>query len=212
MKSLFIIVFCALALSGCQTVKNPDVWEASIVRDEQGKVIKRFIPVELFTGADWDGKHILTLSSPVNTSRGRNGWIKTPAIGLRGNTVITRERNSAGKIYQEYEVNKYEDGIEMSYQNRRGRISNDTVTENKFPLGWWHPGESRRYCGKYGSQLTILDIDYGSSHGVKFHWKINCNNECESTYKFFPGSSNSNADLREHPNIKLPNVKRVCDK
>ncbi len=223
MKNLFIVGICGVLISACQTtntaktVINPktgeaeSVWAASIVRDEQGKVIKRFIPVELFTGADWDGKHILTLDTPVNKKRGR-GEIVTPYINYRGVPVIKRERYERGRIYQEFEINGERDGLEMTYQNRRGVKSvTHSITKNKFPLGSWRPGESRAYCDmRRNTQLTIIDLDYGDQHGIKFHWKIDCDEECESTYIFKPYSSIAIADIRKHPEIELAEIEKNC--
>ena len=55
------IVFAALSslLVGCSSLTEPEqnVWAKSYNETTQ----QRFIPVELFTGATWDGKHQLQL-------------------------------------------------------------------------------------------------------------------------------------------------------
>lgn len=223
--SVILVAFC---LTGCQTSDKAtasaiparsaanapkNIWESSIIRDEKGNVAKRFIPVELFTGAKWNGTQNLTINTPVNTwqNRYKSMHVQSPVKGLRGNMVISRDRIHKGKIYQEFEINKHGDGLAMTYQNRRGRVSRYPVTESKFPIGWWKPGESRRYCGRYRTQLTILDLDYGGAHGIKFHWKIACPKDCESVYVFLPERGLDIADVRSHPDIALPDVKRACD-
>jgi hypothetical protein len=207
-------VMSAIAAPTSSTVATPkNVWESSIIRDEKGNVVKRYIPVEMFTGAKWSGSHILTISTPVDIRQNRykSMHVRSPVKGLTGNMVISRDRTHRGRIYQEFEINKYGDGLAMTYQDRRGRISRHPVTESKFPIGWWKPGESRRYCGRYSTQLTILDLDYGGAHGIKFHWKISCTNDCESVYVFLPERGLDTADVRPHPDIVLPDLKRVCD-
>ena len=68
MKSVVfgLVILVAFHLTGCQTtdemsasatptsstaVAEKNIWESSIVRDEKGNVVQRFIPVEMFTGA-----------------------------------------------------------------------------------------------------------------------------------------------------------------
>ena len=234
MKSVVfgLVILVAFHLTGCQTtdemsdsatptptptsstaVAEKNIWESSIVRDEKGNVVQRFIPVEMFTGAKWNGSQNLTISTPVDIrqNRRKSMHVQSPVKGLAGNMVISRVRTSRGRIYQEFEINQYGDGLAMTYQDRRGRIFRRTVTESKFPVGWWKPGESRRYCGRLSTQLTILDLDYGGAHGIKFHWKIGCSKDCESVYVFLPESGLDIADVRPHPDIVLPDLKRVCD-
>ena len=230
MKSVVfgLVILAAFHLTGCHTtdemsasatltssttVASKNIWESSIIRDEKGNVVKRFIPVEMFTGAKWNGSQNLTISTPVDIRQNRHKsmHVQSPVKGLAGNMVISRVRTHRGRIYQEFEINKFGDGLAMTYQDRRGRISRRPVTESKFPIGWWKPGESRRYCGQYSTQLTILDLDYGGAHGIKFHWKIACSKDCESVYVFLPERGLDTADVRPHPDIVLPDLKRVCD-
>jgi hypothetical protein len=193
---------------------SADVWEDSIVRDSQGKIIKRFIPVELFSGADWGGAHELTLASKVNTLQGKGREMRVwgPVKGHFDRDVIARKRNSKGLIYQEFEINRYADGMAMTYQERRGRTMARIVTHNKFPLGWWEPDESRRYCGQDRTQLTIIDLDQGWSNGIRFHWKIgSCGKECESIYVFTPGKGLTQYTPAADRNINVDSQKSVCD-
>ena len=183
-------------------------WESSIVKDDHGNVLKRFIPVELFTGANWDGKQEITINTPVDIWQ-RSMHVQAPVSGKSGSKVIVRERDIKGRIYQEFDINQHQDGLEMTYQDRRGRITRVTVTVNKFPLGWWKPGESRIYCDKGNTQLTILDLVVGSSYGIKFHWKTRWS-EGESVYEFAPNRGLVKADVRSHPEIDLPVAKDVC--
>jgi hypothetical protein len=211
-----------LLLPACQTaitVINPkigeteSVWENSIERDPQGNIIRRFIPVELFTGAKWDGTNNLTTNTPVNNRQnpGKTLHVQAPMKGVHGNTVVVRNNQWNGHIYQEFDINKYGDGMAMTYQNRRGVVYDHTVTENKFPLGWWTPKESRRYCDYNRTQLTILDLDYGTSHGIKFFWKIpTCGKECEGVYVFVPDGGLLSGYMQPYPEGELPDGKSVC--
>ncbi len=98
MKYSIVLVMAALWLSACQTSKtvtNPNtgktesVWEASIERDAKGKIIRRFIPVELFTGANWNGVHELSINTQVSILQDTMR-VKTPVEGVYGGMVITR--------------------------------------------------------------------------------------------------------------------------
>jgi hypothetical protein len=223
-----LVILAAFHLTGCQTtseistsatptsstaVTPNNFWKSSIVRDEKGNVVKRFIPVEMFTGAKWNGSLNLTISTAVDIlqNRHKSMHVRSPVKGFTGNMVISRVRTSRGRIYQEFEINQYGDGLAMTYQNRRVRISGRPVTENKFPIGWWKPGESRRYCGRFNTQLTIRDLDYGGVHGITFHWKMTCSKDCESVYVFLPERGLDAADIRPHSDIVLPDLKRACD-
>ncbi len=216
MRRKFLGLVCTvfLVLPGCQAAKNPAVWESSIVKDDNGNVLKRFIPVELFTGADWDGKQEITMNTPVDIwqNRSRSMHVQAPVSGKSGSKVIVRERQSRreGRIYQEFYINQNQDGLEMTYQERRGRITRVSVTVNKFPLGWWKPGESRIYCDEGNTQLTIVDLVVGSSYGIKFHWKTRWNEGGESVYEFAPNRGLVISDLRSHPEIDLTVAKDVC--
>ena len=121
MKSVVfgLIILAAFHLTGCQTtgemsasatptnstaVAPKNIWESSIIRDEKGKVVKRFIPVEMFTGAKWNGRQNLTISTPVDIRQNRRQsmHVQSPVTGLAGNMVISRVRPLSGTIYQEF--------------------------------------------------------------------------------------------------------------
>ena len=192
-KNLFGLLMVTLLLGGCQTASNPEIWKASIVYDKNGKAIKRFIPVELFTGAKWDGKNVLTLNTPSNSWQSSDYRVNvvTPAKSIvHDRTVIKRDRTrSSGRVYQEFEINKNKDGLTMTYQNRRGRIGYD-ITASKFPIGWWKLGQTKKYDdGMAQTEVSILDLDT-AGHGIEIEWKTNFSEGGHYIYRYLPERGN----------------------
>jgi len=171
---------------------SSEVWRSSIVYDDKEKAVERFIPVELFTGAKWDGKQVLTIMTPAKTSQNNWGTLKvqSPAKSKTSDSlVISRfriEYKTNAPIYQEFDINDSKDGIAMIYQNRRGRIHSRVVTANKFPIGWWKIGEKKQYDdGEAQTEITIIELD-GPDHSIKFRWKTTFDEGGHYIYTFVP--------------------------
>ena len=142
----------------------------------------RFIPIELWTGGEWNGSRELRMT-PASLSFGKRGEkrISGPAAWKRpsnGETIQVYERNNKGKK-QLFALSSRGDGLGRVYDSRYAR---DCVDEVKFPLGIWKEGESRVFdvsCNN-GSlrrkiDLTIekLDFNYdGVPHSLQFHWVV----------------------------------------
>jgi len=142
----------------------------------------RFIPVELWTGAEWDGAHVIRMSK-ADLSFGERGekGITGPFEWTRpktGERLLVYERSNRDKR-QLFTITNDGTGLGRVYDSRYGR---DCVNEVKFPLGYWKQGEMRVYNVKCNGdkklrplKVTIKDLDFvyqGMSHSLRFHWLI----------------------------------------
>lgn len=168
------------ALATSVTVNAADMSKWAAAHDRAAGA--RFIPVELWTGGEWDGSRELRLTR-ANLSFGKRGekHISGPIAWTRastGETLQVYERNNRGKK-QLFALSSRGDGLGRVYDSRYGR---DCVDEVKFPLGSWKEGEMRVFdvaCndGKLRRriELTIekLDFEYnGVPHSLQFHWVV----------------------------------------
>jgi hypothetical protein len=142
----------------------------------------RFIPIELWTGAEWDGTRELTLSrASLSFGKRNEKRITGPVAWTRpgtGETLQVYERNDRGKK-QLFALSSRGDGLGRVFDSRYGR---DCVDEVKFPLGLWKDGETRVFdvsCnnGKLQRRLEVtierLDFNFeGVPHSLKFHWVV----------------------------------------
>ena len=191
---------CALALLAvgwpkAALAQSNDVWTAATIV-ENGKPSRRFIPFQLWSGAQWDGTFEIVDYTVSRTDQPENN----PPITIHGpiasefapGQVYERSRKSPrlGVVYQLFQINRTRDGVAMVYQNRGGKISKQTITENKFPLGWWAAGEARTYDDQGRTTITIEDLDFvyrGRPHSIKFHWTTNLESDNTSHYIYSPG-------------------------
>jgi len=142
----------------------------------------RFIPVELWTGAEWDGTTELRLNR-AHLAFGQRGEkrITGPVQWTRpgtGETIPVYERNNRGKK-QLFALSSRADGLGRVYDSRYDR---DCVDEVKFPLGLWKDGEKRVFdvsCNggrlRRTIELTIERLDFeheGTPHSLQFHWVV----------------------------------------
>ena len=64
LKHFFAAILCLSVLSCAGFITEENIYRD---KDDYSSTNARFIPVELFTGAKWDGKHVLKLKK-VSTS------------------------------------------------------------------------------------------------------------------------------------------------
>lgn len=163
---------------GAADAADPSKWAASY--DPATKT--RFIPVELWTGGEWDGVRELRMTR-ANLSFGKRGEkrITGPMAWTRpgsGEAMQVYERNNRGKK-QLFALSSRGDGLGRVFDSRYER---DCVDEVKFPLGLWKEGETRVFevsCnnGKMRRkiELTIETMDFvheGVPHSLQFHWVV----------------------------------------
>lgn len=168
---------------------------------------ERFIPVELFTGGLWDGRHELTLkevtTSACASSDGKqcdNYYITGPFKTEKNNTKIEWAGNGisyyrrtfstrSGLVESFFTINASKDGLVRIYDKRK-RWGERTYTGlgNKFPLGNWKQGEVRTYATRRPTTIEIIELD-GADHCLTFRWVLGDGKErnTDNNYTFCPG-------------------------
>lgn len=195
------VVFLALALVAAQPARA-DVWADSY----DPATTTRFIPVELWTGADWDGAKVIK-AGKADLTFGRRGEksITGPEPYVRPGTneqILVYRRENRGKV-QLFTISSNKDGIGRVYDSRYDRNCTDEV---KFPLGLWTQGETRAFevrCGEKVRriELTIEDIAYvvgGVSHSLRYRWVVDGGRQkgTDNTYVYSPRLGN--VEVIEH--------------
>lgn len=194
-SKVLVLVALSLTAFSLQAIEPTTHWAASY--DAAGET--RFIPVELWTGGEWDGNRDLRLTKAdlVFGQRGEKRLVgplawKRPSTG---ETLQVYERHNRGKK-QLFALSTRGDGLGRVYDSRYGR---DCINEVKFPLGLWKKGERRVFqvaCngGKLHRtiELTIEEIDYtyrGAPHSLRFKWVVDGGRErnTDMTYIYSPG-------------------------
>jgi hypothetical protein len=174
---------------------------------------ERFIPVELWAGAEWNGGRDLEMpkvdgnyrhNSAAYSIRGPTEWKHSAT----GQTHFVYERinpQRGGPKWQLFVVNEERTGLGRLYD---GRPNQDTRTFSgglKFPLGLWKEGETKKFAYKVyeGSRdservesITIKQIDFSmgnDKHCLEFYWTVTDKSEKKlydhHTYAYCPGKS-----------------------
>jgi hypothetical protein len=166
---LLQFVLC-LVLAGAARAEDWSAWQRAF--DPATRT--RYIPVELWTGASWDGTQEIRMA-PAALAFGQRGdkSIKGP---VAWNGMQVYERQNRDKL-QRFAIRDDRTGLGRVFDSRyptcRGEV--------KFPLGRWKQGEVREYlldCER-GRQrplkVTIEEIDFvhdGMPHSLRFHWLL----------------------------------------
>lgn len=166
----------------------------------------RFIPLELWTGGDWDGTRELRLTrADLRFGKRSEKRISGPVDWVRpgsGETIKVYERNNKGKK-QLFALSSRGDGLGRVYDSRYER---DCIDEVKFPLGLWRQGETRVFevsCNggkmRRSIELTIQKIDFeyaGVPHSLQFHWVVDGGKGrgTDMTYVYSPGRGLASLD------------------
>ena len=153
---------------------------------------QRFIPVELFTGANWNGKHQLNLNEVSTTACytviGRNrpcdqvelsGPFLTEAnntkiewVGDKVPYYIRKFRIRGEQVESHFTINNSRDGLVRIFDKRKkwGTRTYDGLG-SKFPLGYWKQGEVRTYPSKRPTRIEIVELN-GPDHCLTFRWVV----------------------------------------
>lgn len=179
MRVWVFAVLILLAVGQFFSEARADAWEDAY--DPATKT--RFIPVELWTGAKWDGRRDLEMT-PASLKFGKNldkeiDGPKPWTNPVNGAQHQVYERSDKGKI-QLFTVRSDKIGMGRVFDSRGNRSCEPGF---KFPLGLWKQGESRTVefiCWKedgkaYPRTMTIVieEIDFvyaGAPHALRFHW------------------------------------------
>lgn len=161
----------------------------------------RFIPVELWTGAPWDGSEVLRMG-PADLKFGNR--FEKHITGPRdwtdpgtGRTYPTYRRDNRGKV-QLFTLRPDGQGLGRVYDSRGPRYCEPGM---KFPLGRWREGERRTFafeCRRDGRArtetvvVTMEKLDFthdGVPHSLRFHWVIGDGRQENSNnaYTYSPG-------------------------
>ena len=172
---------------------NADLTASKAKEKSNNAINTRFIPVELFTGAPWNGKHELSLK-PINTSAcakvvGRNKpcdnyYITGPFETDENNSQIkwagehvsyyrrVYSTPRSGEVESFFTINNSKDGLVRIYDKRKqwgARTYNGLGS--KFPLGYWKQGEVRVYPSRRPTRIEIIELD-DPDHCLTFRWTI----------------------------------------
>ncbi|WP_143592005.1 hypothetical protein [Tenacibaculum holothuriorum] len=172
---------------------------------------ERFIPVELFTGAKWDGKHELVLKEvsssakacdPITGKRCTTYTITGPyktkindtKIEWVGNEIPYYRRTFStkrgGDVESFFTINNSRDGLVRIYDKRK-KWGEKTFNGlgSKFPLGYWKQGEIRVYPSRRPTRIEIIELD-GPNHCLTFRWVVGQGKERnqDNIYTFCPDS------------------------
>ena len=136
----------------------------------------RFIPVELWTGAAWDGTQEIRMA-PAALQFGHRGD-KEITGPKEWNGIQVYERLNRDKL-QLFAIRDDRTGLGRVFDSRYPQLG--CRGEVKFPLGRWRQGEVREYrldCGRgrqHPLKVTIEEIDFvhdGVPHSLRFHWLL----------------------------------------
>ncbi len=206
--NIFFVTFLCVSFFACArfTPEEKVYWD----KDDNSSTKERFIPVELFTGGKWDGKHELILKEVSTTAcasvSGRQrpcgniyvtGPFKTEInntkIEWAGNEVSYYRRTFSiprrGKVESFFTINNSRDGLVRIYDKRKqwgARTYNGLGS--KFPLGYWKQGEVRSYPSRRTTRIEIIELD-GPNHCLTFRWTIGrgpFSRNSDNNYTFCP--------------------------
>lgn len=166
----------------------------------------RFIPVELWTGAAWDGAKVIKAGkADLTFGAGGAKRITGPEPFVRpdtNETIQVYRRENRGKV-QLFTISSGKDGLGRVYDSRNDK--RPCTDEVKFPLGLWKQGETRTFELKCGSRtrqirLKIEEIDYvyrGYPHSLRYRWTLDGGGKgSDNTYVYSPGKGN--VEVQEH--------------
>jgi hypothetical protein len=170
-RTLLPVALC-LALTGVARAEDWSAWQ----RAYDPTTRTRFIPVELWTGALWDGTQEIRMA-PAALEFGRRGdkSIKGPTTW---NGIEVYERPYRDNKLQLFAIRPDRTGLGRVFDSRH----HVCLGEVKFPLGRWKQGEVRAYqldCVRekwpQPLKVTIEEIDFvydGVPHSLRFHWLL----------------------------------------
>jgi len=207
LKHFSAAILCLSILSCAGFITEENIYRD---KDDYSSTNARFIPVELFTGAKWDGKHALILkevstsTSACDSANGKRcttynitGPFKTVGndtkIEWAGDEISyylrTFSTRSFGNVKSFFTINNSRDGLVRIYDERKqwgARTYNGLGS--KFPLGYWKQGEVRSYPSRRPTKIEIIELD-GPNHCLTFRWTIGTgpfSRNSDNNYTFCP--------------------------
>ena len=192
--------------AGAAVALDLKAWESSTFPETK----ERYIPVELWAGAEWDGNRELRMPKVDGTYRHRTAtyhikgpleW-KHPVIEKM---FVVYERINPGKDgdkSQIFTINEEQTGLGRLFDGRPGRDTRTYSGGLKFPLGLWKEGESKWFVYKVWDTretqrtetITIKQINFtyqSTPHCLEFYWTAKDIKTTfdRHTYIYCPGKS-----------------------
>ncbi len=140
------VAVALLALTGALAAPPAEAWNEAAWNDAYDPVsATRFIPVELWTGGDWDGARVIRMA-PAELQFGSRG-----KKSIRGPFAWTEPRTGqAFEVYERINAGKRQLFTLTNDGTGLGRVFDSRYREScagevKFPLGYWKQGEVRTY-------------------------------------------------------------------
>ena len=173
---------------------------------------ERFIPLELFTGAEIrsDNEIKFTKANLVFGDKkrkkitGPEDW-EHPNTGEKLKVYKRTRKGKSGLKTQLFTITNDGQCIGRVWDSRRG----GRVIKNgcKFPLGVWKEGETRTFIGSSGGktrkiELKILKLGKKQKDSVKFNWKYYDGSGKlmdDNDYTFSPGKAMSKLNDKKIP-------------
>jgi len=180
-----LIAGSLLLISSFAHALDLKAWAASI----SPQTNERYIPVELWAEAEWQGSKVLQMPKVDGTYRHRKATYQIkgpmewehPAMGRK---FLVYERINPGRDgvkWQLFTINRDQNGLGRLYDGRPGRDGRLSSGGLKFPLGLWKEGETRKFVyqvwqsreSERVESITIQKIDFAfqtSPHCLEFYW------------------------------------------
>ena len=143
--AIIFMIFGLVTLQGCASMISP--WAVNKRADH------RFLPVELWTGADWEGEKQLALA-PVDFNFGSRGhksisgpkpW-KHPVTGETLQVYERINNTKKGIKRQLFAISENKRGLAKVYDERPNAAPRLFSTQAMmFPLGLWRKGEKQTF-------------------------------------------------------------------
>jgi len=174
---------------------------------------ERFIPVELWAGAEWNGRRDLEMpkvdgkyrhNHSAYSIKGPTEW-KHSATGQIHAVYERINPQKGGPKWQLFVINEERTGLGRLYDGRPNQETRTFSGGLKFPLGLWKEGETKKFVYKVyeGSRdservesITIKQIDFtmgSDTHCLEFYWTVTDKSETKlydhHTYTYCPGKS-----------------------
>jgi len=188
-KTSFAVLLAALMAvgSGSALALDTNAWDSSVNAERK----ERYIPVELWSGAEWDGKRELKMPKVDAQYRHRESYrIKGPTEWkhpVTGETYLVYERLNPGRRagdakWQLFAINEEQNGLGRVYDSRPDLGTRTFSGGLKFPLGLWKEGETRNFAYRRyenarrsdrAESITIKQIDFtfqNMPHCLEFYW------------------------------------------
>ena len=224
--------------SHLQITKEKDYWDKAY----NSSTKERFIPVELFTGGKWDGKHQLILKEVSSIACATVSGSKKPCDKYQITGPFKTEKNNTkiewaskeisyyrrtystlrgGDVESFFTINNSKDGLVRIYDKRKrwGARTYDGLG-SKFPLGYWKQGEVRVYPSRRPTRIEIIELD-GPNHCLTFRWTIGegTGRNSDNIYTFCPDKgftnfrhNNESTDSKKRKTTEINNQKKKLKK